>query len=502
MIRTPTDLPSKVSETKNLERVQIQISASYQEVLETKKNTILLVGGRVGGKTKQVSIIASLIMAGHPYCDGVVARVNYGSLRDSSYSELMTAIDDIPIFREQFTYKQNPLRIERLNGVNNIYFVGYGGSNTSRTKGLKTVNKIGFVIFEETQELKDKRNLDEALASFRRNYGENVKVFLLGNPPPAKAHWFNQYIEEMKNDKDVLVKFATWEDIIPFLNDFDLKEILKTKIRNKKFYDWFYMGKATGGFSSIYAMFQPEKYVITPDEFRLILQSGLKVSCVVIGGDGAVNADATSFVPTFILNNGQSIITRIFYHDPKEDGILGSHSLVEKYVRKWFNELCEEFNLGTMEQYLNNPYGAYNIVPIYWRIDSAATDLIQECKYYFSNRCNVAAISKSTIMEMVSSVQSAISNDMVYIVDYGGYFDYVKNDFVKTDMNLLAKQLSLLIWNENQDKYDNSVPNDVCDAFTYSIRFWYRNVENMNYFDILKANKFELIKINKILERN
>ena len=47
MIKTPTDLPSKVSETKNFERVQIQISASYQEVLETKKNTILLVGGRV-----------------------------------------------------------------------------------------------------------------------------------------------------------------------------------------------------------------------------------------------------------------------------------------------------------------------------------------------------------------------------------------------------------------------------------------------------------------------
>lgn len=485
--------------TKDLNEVEIQLSLSYKEVCNTKKNTIVLYGGRVGGKTKQVSLMSALIMLGHPYSDGVVARASYGSLRDSSYAEMVEAITSIEGLGEEFEFKKSPLRIERIGGANTIYFMGYGGNNFSRTKGLKTANKIKFVIFEETQELKDERSLDEAMASFRRNFGEDVKVYLLGNPPPAKAHWFNMFVEKMKKDKDVLVKQMTWLDIIPFLNDYDLKEILKTKRNNPDYYNWFYMGETTGGFGSVYPMFRPEKHVISPQEFNIIRQT-LKLACVVIGGDGAVNRDATSFVPLFIFANGQCCVGDIFYHNPQENNVIGSHTLVQDHVRRWFDDLCKAYNLGTTYDMLNNPYGANNITPIYMRIDSASTDLIQECRFFFGQRCDVGAISKATIMEMVSSVQSAISNEMVYIVDTHKYYNYVQNKDVKTDMNLLAQQLSLLIWNEKQTGYDSIVPNDVCDAFTYAIRFWYHNVENIQYFNILKANNMKLPFIKEILK--
>ena len=94
----------------------------------------------------------------YPYFDIICARVNYGSLGDSSYNEFKAAIDELgDNISEQFKFKRSPLRIERLGNAGTVYFVGYGGANTSRTKGIKTNHKIKIVILEETQELKKRR---------------------------------------------------------------------------------------------------------------------------------------------------------------------------------------------------------------------------------------------------------------------------------------------------------------------------------------------------------
>ena len=53
-------------------------------------------------------------------------------------------------------------------------------------------------------------------------------------------------------------------------------------------------------------------------------------------------------------------------------------------------------------------------------------------------------------------------------------------------MNLLAEQFEMLTWNEKQDNYDPIVPNDVSDAATYGIITWFKNPENIQYFNIAK----------------
>lgn len=479
--------------------VNISLSKSYQEVFTTDKNMIVLIGGRVGGKTYQITQGCLLQLLETPFSDGIIARASYGSLRDSVYAEMTSAIEKIDGLSQFFNFRQAPLRIEKIDGSNIIYFVGYGGSNFSRTKGIKTKHKIKFVIFEETQELKDKRSLDEAIATFRRNYGEDVKVYLLGNPPPAKAHWFNMFVEECKRDKDYFVKQVTYLDILPYLNDFDLKDILKTKKKNLDYYKWFYLGDCVGGFGSVYPMFLPEKYCITNMDFNII-RNQLKIIACVIGGDGAVTHDATSFVPLLILNNGQAIVGDIFHQDPQENGVIGSHILVQNEVMRWFNKIIDKYQLGKVEDARNNYYGANQIIPIFMRIDSASTDLIQECRFFFGDRADVDAISKSTVMEMTSSVQSAISNDMVYIVDDKKLFNWHTNRESIVDMNILAKELSLLIWNEKQTGYDPTVPNDDSDAFTYAIRFWYSNIENIGYFNIAKSNELNLPLISSLIK--
>ena len=127
-----------------------------------------------------------------------------------------------------------------------------------------------------------------------------------------------------------------------------------------------------------------------------------------------------------------------------------------------------------------------NRVPVWMFIDSAAPDLIQECRFFLSDRCSVNPVKKENVPQMVSTVQSAILNGNIIIIDYGGYKSYTKNKWIKTKTNLLAEQWEMLTWNEKQDNYDPIIPNDVSDAATYAIVSWFKNQENIQYFNIAK----------------
>lgn len=481
--------------------VKIAMPLCFKKIIESVKPYACLYGGRLGGKTNNTAKVSILTMLANPYFDVVVARVSYGSLQDSSYAEMEAAIREMgDNIEEEFHLKKSPLRIERRGNSGTIYFIGYGGSNTSRTKSIKTKHKIKVVILEETQELKDEQNLNEALASLRRHFGEGVKVFILGNPRPQKAHWFSKFIEAKKFDPDWDVVNLTYLDILPFISDYDLKEILKTKIVDPDYYRWFYLGETTGGFGLVYPMFRPERYVITSQEWDWIMSnSKIKPIGMMIGGDGAVNNDCTSFVPIVLLNNGQSVIGPIFYHNPRTDGVLGYHQLVQDRLLFWFEDVTRRFRMGSLMETRQHPY--MQRLPIWIRIDSAAADLIQECRFFLSDRCSVGPVKKENVPQMVSTIQSGILNNNFIVIDYGGYFNYTSQKWIKTTENLLVEQITSLIWNEKQDNYDPIVPNDVCDGFTYGGISWFKNPENIQYFNISKMMNRQTLLISDILKQ-
>ena len=479
--------------------VKLAMPMFCKRIMESDRTNFLLYGGRLGGKTNNTAKIAVLTMLMEPYFDVVVARVSYGSLGDSSYAELSAAINDMgENISEEFRLKRSPLRIERRGDAGTIYFIGYGGSNTSRTKSIRTKHKIKVVILEETQELKDEQNLQEALASFRRHYGEGVKVFILGNPRPQMAHWFSKLIESKKYDADWEVINVTYLDILPFINDYDLKEILKTKLNDEEYYKWFYLGEMTGGFGAVYPMFKPEKHVITASQWNIIQERHVlrPVGCV-IGVDGAVNNDCSAAVPLILLNNGQAVVGPVFYHNPNQDGVLGYHQLVQDRFLYWFEDLCRRFHLGSLLEIQQHPY--MQRLPIWIRCDSAAADLVAELRFFLSHRCSVDPVKKTNVPDMVSTVQSAILNENIIVIDYNGYYNYTKNKWIKLKQNLLVEQIISLVWNEKQDNYDPIVPNDVCDAFTYGTISWYKNPENIQYFNIAKLVNRQTTLIRDIL---
>lgn len=479
--------------------IKVRLPLVFKQIQECDKNNMILYGGRLGGKTNNTAKIALLEMLANPYHDVVVARVSYGSLADSSYAEVEAAINDMgDNIAEEFHLKKSPLRIERRGNSGTIYFIGYGGSNTSRTKSFKPKHPIKVVILEETQELKDEQNLQEALASLRRHYGKNVRVYILGNPKPQKAHWFSKLIDEKEYDPDWAVFNLTYKDILPFINDYDLREILKTKIVDYEYYKWFYLGERTGGFGAVYPMFRSEKHVITASQYdQIIERTNIRPIGAIIGGDGAVNRDCTSFVPLILLSNGQTVVGPIFYHNPVDDGVIGYHQLVQNLLQLWLEDITGMFHMGTLREVRSHPY--MKCLPIWMFIDSAAPDLIQECRFFLSDRCSINPVKKDNVPQMVSTVQSAILNENVIVIDYGGYKSYTKQKWIKTKTNLLAEQWETLTWNEKQDNYDPIIPNDVSDAATYGIVSWFKNQENIQYFNIAKIRGKQMRLIRDII---
>lgn len=463
----------------------ISMPEKWQQIINEKAiHLFALPTGRISGKTKNAVLLAIILMLQNPYYDVLVSRASYGSIEDSTYSEFLSAIEDLDYdIKKQFKFKKTPLRIERVGDSGTIYFIGTGGSNKDRTKGFKPRHPLILVISEETQELKDRNSYDQFEASIRRSFCDKTKLLILGNPPAIKAHWFNQFIESKKRDKDWLViDTLCYLDILPYINDFDIKEILKTKYLEPDYYKWLYLGIPTGGLGQVYPMYRKEFHLIGYNKrgsSRCL--RNFQIVGVIIGVDGAVNNDCTALVPMFIMANGQAAIGRIYYHNPKTDGIIGSFPLVEREITKWFWFLRKENNL-------DNRNDIRYSIPIAFVCDSAATELIQALKYYCSNRAEIYSIKKGTIVQMVDTVQSALSKNVITIYDYGAYFNYTTNQNVESP-NILSEQLESLIWNEQQTGYNPAIPNDVSDAFTYAVYFYYRQTENIVWLDDIASKR-------------
>ena len=467
---------------------QIKIAKVFEPLFTSDFLDFILPGGRSSGKSKTSAILGGIHTGIKPDEDIVIARASYGSIADTVYNETTEVIESIPAFTDLFVYRKSPLRIIRKSTDATIYFMGIGGS-IDRTKGFKPKHKVGLVILEETQELKSKEHLDQTLASLRRRFGEDCKVVIIFNPPAQSLHWINVWCKEKELDSDYCVIHSTYMDILPFLSDREIKEIRKYYFENKTYHDYIYGGIPTGMLGSVYPMFNADLHMVRYGERETSkVLSDFRIVGVIIGCDGAVTHDATALVPMFIMSNGQAAIGKVFYHDPLQNGVKGSFPLVENEITRWFKELRVENNLDNYQDYLSS-------IPICFVVDSAATELVQALNYHFGNRALVYSVKKGTIIQMVDTVQSAIAKNMISIYDYGGYYNYTLNKWVEYQ-NLLAYQLQTLIWNDKENGYNDEIPNDVSDAFTYAVWWWFKNAENIVWVDEINRIKqdYYLIK--------
>ena len=455
----------------------IETAPVFQPVWTTDRNFVILKSGRDGGKTtiaRDYAMVKSNEFRGR---DIIVARDSYSDLADSLYASMLNYIAKHKL-NKLYVAKQDPLRIKNMKTGNNIYFVGIGGADKSRTKGLETEHKVEVIIFDELQQVRDQENLEQATASFRRLMTPTAKIFYLFNPPRQKAHWVNVWAKLKESDPDYLVIKSSWQDMIHYLNDIDIKEILKMEVIDKDEYDWLYMGKSVGGLGSVYPQFKPDKHLLTYEQAQRKFHNHRIIS-LIIGGDNAVSRDATCLCPIAIFDNGQCCVLDLFYHDPKTSGDKSVSELVP-YMVQWLKELEKKYGL--------NDYGQ---VPIAFVIDGSVIgiELAKQLRFVLNDRYDIIRYSEKKVVEMASNLKSVFARNMLDIIDFGGHNNYILKRWEKR-YNVLAEQLESLIWNDKGTGFDPIIPNDASDALTYGANAIFKNPFNLYYIaDAIRVRK-------------
>lgn len=452
--------------------MEIETIKPFEELYTTTKQLIICKSGRNAGKTRNVRDFLMTKNQELIKRDFIICRDSYSDIKDSIFASIEKYISTNKLYNT-YDIRQHPLRIYNKKTKSNIYFVGIGGSDKNRTKSFETENPVEIVLFEELQQVADQESLEQAHASFRRLMSKTGKLIHLFNPPPQNAHWVNVWYTCKKDDPDYLCIETSWLDVAKFLSDLDIKEMLKCKLLEPEKYEWLYMGKTGGGFGSVYPQFKRSKHLISFEEAKEKFNKQ-RIESLIIGGDNAISVDGTCLCPIAIFENGQSAVLDLFYHDPKKDGDLSVAEMIP-YMQKWLLELEKKYNLNDRAR----------MTPIAFVIDGSiiGQELVKELRYVLdTSRYDIIAYTAKHVIEMAGNLKSVFARNMLYIIDYGGHFNYVRNKFERRQ-NILAEQIENLIWNERQTGFDPIIANDCVDALTYGANAIFKNIFNLYYVD-------------------
>ena len=255
----------------------------------------------------------------------------------------------------------------------------------------------------------------------------------------------------------------------------DFVRNLENEYRGTVYFDKWILGKWTASEGLVYPLFHRVKHFLTPSEFTAKVGRHF-VRHLIIGVDGATTNDSTALVPLAVLDNGRSVVLEMFYHNPKINGPLSNEQLVP-YIQQYLDDLERKYGFDRAG------------VTYYMPVDCASADLVLTLQYNLDDKYNVVPYKKKSIQATTDVVNNALGRNAIYIMNYGGYYNYPKQLWEKGD-NQLCVDLESMVWDKNNKNYNPSIPNDVCDAFRYACCVYYYNPANLwetpsteKYFD-------------------
>lgn len=283
--------------------------------------------------------------------------------------------------------------------------------------------------------------------------------------PEAPSHFVKQFIDKISKDKpeDMYAEHFTIYDN-PFL-DPKFVASLETEYRGTIYFDKWILGKWVKSEGLVFPLFRRERHYMKPERFAE-LYGKHRIVRVIWGGDGATTNDATAIIPLAIMDNGQGVVLEPFYHNPKINGQLSNEQLMP-YIHKYIDDMEKEYKFMR------------NGTEFCMAIDCAASDLVITLAYHLPNYFNVHKYTKKDIQLTTDIVNNAFSRNALVVLDFGGYYNYFRGQFVQGDMQLVI-DLESMTWDEaNPLKYDPKVPNDCADAFRYAVCTYYINPDNL-----------------------
>ena len=442
----------------------MRVLENYLPLFDPKEHNIIANTPRASAKSTSLAQMSAHLVVHtckrSPH-DIVVFRANANSLEGSVMQEIEDWLD---AFGADYTPHKGPMRLEV--GACNIYFLGVSGHDRSRVRGFKPKNKLIAIIGDECQQISAEENLKHALSTFRRylDTAAPYKVLLCGNPHEVKGHWWNTYVQKMTGRYTKV--HCTWRDLAKngLLNGDIIEDIKLEKEVNPALYRFMYEGDITDLAGGAYPSFRRERHLVSPDE-AIEMTHGERIEVILWGGDGAIMNDATGIAPLAVMSSGRAFVLERFFYDPKKHGRTLAPSELAELIQLYLDDMEKKYNIIRD-----------GVISSAFAIDCAAADLITQLRYTIPDYHAVLSFTGKNVIRNNSVINNCFARNMLYIIDYGGYKDYLTGKFVPCE-DPLAEQLESVVWKNNA--LDPAIPNDLSDALTYGACFYYENPENL-----------------------
>lgn len=165
---------------------------AYRDIRDRKHTEYLFYGGRGSTKSSFISLATIYLLVNNPGIHALATRQVGNTLRDSVFSQLTWAIEELGL-SDKFKKTTNPLEIIYIPTGQRIYF--RGADDPLKIKSIKPpFGHIGILWFEELDQFRG----PEAVRSIEQSAirgGDPAYIFKSFNPPRTAANWANKYAQ-------------------------------------------------------------------------------------------------------------------------------------------------------------------------------------------------------------------------------------------------------------------------------------------------------------------
>lgn len=350
--------------------------------------------------------------------------------------------------------------------------------NVNTTKGKKLVRPISLFIMDEAQKLHNKEILLNCLSTFLRQMkAGHSKVILAGNPDRASM-WFDDFYKAKLKDPEWTVLKPTYRDIIEWIPEALLHEILDLKKSDPIAYRQIYEGDLdAAGWETVFHSFIEHKNYM---DRRVLIETdkrlgvGAFIKSIVIGVDDAESQDAIAASSITVHGNGMLRVQESFYLSCKEQS-----------VKPALTERCAM--IIQYLDYINLHFNPEHRIPIIFVFDCASgmfrqMDVLSSTDKNYLRWRNVHLFAYTdkgqgrgamTKEQQLDLINAGFQNGLITIVNVDKFSPQYSN-------KKLVEQIKGLRLLENK-KIDPTIPNDCTDALQYGVMTVLRNPYNLTF---------------------
>ena len=252
-------------------------------------------GGRGAGRSSFCSLkMVDLIMANPHFC-GLIIRAVKDTMRDTVYSQMLWAIDELGLSSE-FSCTTSPLQIVRQSTGQIIYF--RGADDPGKVKSIKPPRgtHVGVVWAEEADQIPGGEFWRSILQSAFRGGNDGI-VMRSYNTPISHEHYINKELLVPDPKRAVLHSFY-YDMPQEWLGSAFLELAAHTKATNERAYRHEYLGEPIGTGSNVFENIQ--SVTITDEQIATFDR-------IVNGVDWGFFPDPWAFVRCYFHSGSQTL---------------------------------------------------------------------------------------------------------------------------------------------------------------------------------------------------